>query len=57
MKTPGYIAVTAGVIHLIKCIPVDYWVRQDTEYHELWPSVYQWYTRTNLISLHQDSEY
>jgi len=40
MKTPSYTAVTAGVIHLIKCIPIDCWVRQDTECHEL-PVIYQ----------------
>jgi len=45
MKTPGYIvhiAVMAEeVIHLIKCIPIDCRVRQDTECHNELPVTYQ----------------
>jgi len=42
MKTLSYTAVTAGeLINLIKCIPVDCRVRQDTECHNELPVIYQ----------------
>jgi len=42
MKTPSYTTVTAGeVINLIKCIPVDCRVRQDTKCHNELPVIYQ----------------
>jgi len=42
MKTPGYTAVTTGeVIHLIKCMPVDCRIRQNTECHNELSVTYQ----------------
>lgn len=38
MKASGYTAITAGeAIHLIKCVPVEYWVRHVEKYYNEFP--------------------
>jgi len=61
MKGPGYMALLAGKVHIIKCIPVEIKIAQTVEYYEQFPvlrSIQIFLNSTNVyITMSRNSNY